>query len=302
MQPAFDPQAMRLHYFNAPNPHGAEGTHRLAVYEWGSPESPPILCIHGLTRNGRDFDFLARELASQYRVIAIDVAGRGKSDYFKDVRWYDNGVYLQDILAVAEWMNIQKFDWIGTSMGGIIGMTIASLMPEKINRLVLNDVGAFIPLEGLFRIMQYVGKKPRFDTFDEAERYLRTIMQPFGISDDLHWRHVLDHTLTRNEDGSVMLAYDPRIAEAFKIAISAVPELDNISLWMFWETIKCPTLILRGGDSDILPADVAHKMRDTHPNATLVEFKGVGHAPTLLEDSQIQAVTDWLEANPLTAA
>lgn len=292
---------MRMHSFDAPNPHGAKGTHKLAIYEWGAPDAPPIVCIHGLTRNARDFDFIARELASGYRVVCIDVAGRGRSEHLTDLRWYENGVYLQDILAALDWMNIQKFDWIGTSMGGIIGMTIASLMPEKISRLVINDIGAFIPVEGLFRIMQYVGKKMRFDNFDEAERYLRTVMTPFGISDDLHWRHVLDHSLIRHTDGSVSLSYDPKIAEAFKLALSALPELDNISLWMLWETITCPTLILRGAESDILPADVAHKMRDTHPNATLVEFKGVGHAPALLEDHQIRSVTDWLAANPLPA-
>lgn len=301
MPQEFDPSVMRQHFFDAPNPHGAKGTHRLAIYEWGSPDSPAILCIHGLTRNGRDFDFLARRLCSEYRIVCIDVAGRGKSENFSDIRWYENGVYMQDILAVAEWMNIPTFDWIGTSMGGIIGMMVASLVPGKITRLILNDIGALIPLEGLFRIMQYVGRKPKFDSFDEAERYLRAIMAPFAVTDDLHWRHIFDHTFIRHDDGSVTLAYDPNIGEASRLAVNSMETLSDVSLWMLWENIKCPVLILRGGDSDILPAEVAKKMVQTHANSTLLEFKGVGHAPTLFDNAQIQPVVDWLDANPLPA-
>ncbi|MCH2547648.1 MAG: alpha/beta hydrolase, partial [Alphaproteobacteria bacterium] len=281
-------------YFDAPNPHGAAGTHRIAFYEWGSPHAPVIICIHGLTRNGRDFDFLARALCNDYRVIAIDVAGRGNSDKLSDLRWYDNGIYMQDILALTERMNIQQFDWIGTSMGGIIGMMIASLVPNKITRLILNDIGALIPKEGLMRIGQYVGKQPLFPSLYEADAYMRKIMQPFGITHSDHWDHMLQHSLVHHSNGSVSFAYDPAIGDAFRLAASEIEKLEDISLWMLWESITCPALILRGEDSDILTKEVAAKMCDTHPNASLIEFEAVGHAPALMNEQQIGAITNWL--------
>lgn len=289
----------KTQYFDAPNPHGATGTHRMAFYEWGSPYAPPVVCVHGLTRNGRDFDYLARELAANHRVIAVDVAGRGNSDYLKELHWYDNATYMHDILALLERMNLSRFDWIGTSMGGIIGMMVASLMPGKITRLVLNDIGALIPAEGLMRIGEYVGKRERFNSIYEADSYLRKIMLPFGIKNPEHWDHVLMHTLVRQQDGSIRFAYDNNIGEAFRLAASQVEKLDDVSLWMLWEAVACPTLLIRGAQSDILPRDVALKMCETHNATTLVEFEGIGHAPTLMEKAQIQKIRDWLVANPL---
>ena len=294
-----DSNTPSLQFFDAPNPHGAGGTHKLAFYEWGSPYAPPVLCVHGLTRNGRDFDFLARKLTEHYRVIAIDMPGRGKSESLRDIRWYENGTYMQDALALAERMNLGKFDWIGTSMGGIIGMMIASLVPGKITRLVLNDVGALLPKEGLMRIGDYVGKKQHFSGMDEAIPYVQRIMAPFGVKEDAHWAHVFEHSFIRHADGQVSFAYDPGIGDAFRLAASEIEKLEDISLWMLWESIDCPTLILRGAESDILTREVAEKMCEMHENATLAEFPGIGHAPTLLEDGQIKVVADWLEAHPL---
>lgn len=289
----------KIQYFDAPNPHGAGGTHRIAFYEWGSPYAPPVLCVHGLTRNGRDFDHLAKRLAEHYRVIAVDVAGRGHSDKLEKIEWYENGVYMQDILALTERMNLQKFDWIGTSMGGIIGMMVASLMPGKITRLVLNDIGAMLPAIGLARIGEYVGRRERFDSLYEADSYLRKIMTPFGIKDPAHWDHVLMHSLVHHADGTVTFAYDANIGEAFRQAAAKLEQIEDISLWMLWEAIECPTLVLRGEKSDILPHDVATKMCAENAQATLVEFAGVGHAPTLMEDAQIDKIEEWLTAHPL---
>lgn len=289
----------KIQYFDAPNPHGASGTHRIAFYEWGSPYAPPVICVHGLTRNGRDFDHLAQRLAGHYRVIAVDVAGRGHSEHLANLEWYENGVYMQDILALAERMNLPRFDWIGTSMGGIIGMMVASLMPGRITRLVLNDIGALLPAAGLGRIGDYVGRHARFASLYEADRYLREIMAPFGITRPEHWDHVLMHSLVHHPDGTVTFAYDPNIGEAFRLAAAKLEKIEDISLWMLWEAITCPTLILRGGESDILPRDVAVKMCAQNEHATLVEFAGIGHAPTLMEDAQIDAIVNWLRANPL---
>lgn len=294
-----DSDSPHLQFFDAPNPHGAGGTHKLAFYEWGSPYAPPVICVHGLTRNGRDFDYLARALTEHYRVIAIDVPGRGRSEHLRDIRWYENGTYMQDVLALAERMNLERFDWIGTSMGGIIGMMMASLVPEKITRLVLNDVGALLPKAGLVRIADYVGKQPVFDSMDVAIQYIQRIMAPFGIKEDTHWAHVFEHSFTRLDDSRVAFAYDPGIGDAFRLAASEMEKLEDISLWMLWESIECPTLILRGAESDILTHEVAQEMCAKHPDATLVEFEGIGHAPTLMEDGQIKIITDWLEAHPL---
>lgn len=286
-------------YFAAPNPHDAEGTHRIAFYEWGNPYAPPVFCVHGLTRNARDFDMLAQRLAEHYRIIAVDVAGRGKSDRLRDLRWYENSTYMHDILALARHLHLPKFDWIGTSMGGIIGMMIAALVPNTITRLVLNDVGALLPKKGLMRIAEYVGVRDRFPTAKEAEAHLRAIMMPFGIARDEHWEHVMEHTLVHNADGTVSFAYDPAIGDAFRLAASQMEQIEDISLWMLWESIKCPALILRGEKSDILPHDVAVQMCAMHEQATLVEFANVGHAPTLMEEDQIGKIAEWLEANPL---
>lgn len=287
--------APRLQFFDAPNPHGTEGTHRIAFYEWGSPYAPPIFCVHGLTRNGRDFDHLARRLSQHYRILAIDMPGRGKSGRLTTITWYENGVYMQDALALAAHLRLERFDWIGTSMGGMIGMMIAAFAPEKISRLVLNDIGALIPKEGLSRIGEYVGKKSTFFSFLEAENHLRALFAPFGIRDEAHWKHFVEHSFVRHGDGSAQFAYDPAIGDAFRLAASCMEQLEDISLWMLWESIACPALILRGVESDILRHDVAVKMCAMKENATLVEFPGVGHAPSLMEDGQIAVICDWLK-------
>lgn len=269
------------------------------VYEWGSPYAPPIFCVHGLTRNGRDFDHLARALSGHYRVICIDMAGRGKSERLAQAAWYTNATYMHDILNVAERMNLAKFDWIGTSMGGMIGMMIAALEPGRITRLVLNDVGATLSAEGLRRICDYVGRTCDFPDIDTAQQTVRRLMQSFAITDDAHWAHVFEHSFIHHENGKVTLAYDPAIGDAFRLAVEEAGGIQEISLWMLWEAIDIPTQIIRGMESDILPRDVAVKMCETHPDASLVEFEGIGHAPTLMEDAQISAIADWLEENPL---
>lgn len=289
----------RLHFFDAPNPFGDAGSHRLAFYEWGNPYAPVIMCLHGLTRNARDFDFLAPALTEHYRVIAVDIPGRGKSGEFARSEWYDNSVYMQDILHLTEHLNIPRFDWIGTSMGGLIGMLIASLVPDKITRLVLNDIGAMLPKEGLLRIASYVGIQHCFANRGAAENALRLIMAPFGIREESHWQHVFRHSLVENKDGTVSLAYDPAIADNFKKLAGDMGEITDIELWMLWEEVNCPALILRGAESDILPRTVAEKMIAVHEGVTLVEFAGIGHAPTLMEQDQITAITRWLDKHPL---
>lgn len=286
----------RIHRTSLPNPHGHTGSHEITFYEWGDPFAPAIFCVHGLTRNGRDFDFLARVLAEDYRLICPDIAGRGKSAPFQQLQWYDNSTYMQDMLALAEHLNLSQFGWIGTSMGGIIGMMIAAFAPGKITRLVLNDVGAVLPKEGLERIATYVGRDSHFTDQLEAEQYLRQVMKPFNIQQDDHWAHVLEHSLEPLPNGGVRLAYDPNIGNAFRLVADSMG-IQDISLWMLWEAIRIPTLIIRGANSDVLPHAIAQQMCKGHPQAELVEFPGIGHAPTLMEDNQIAVIKNWLDCH-----
>ena len=287
----------RIHFFDTPNPNGEPGTHRIAFYEWGDPASPPLFCVHGLTRNGRDFDYLARALAEDYRVISVDVPGRGKSGPLDKPEWYHNGTYMQDILALAQHLGLEHFEWVGTSMGGMIGMMIAALAPGKITRMVLNDIGAELTKDGLERIATYVGRICEFPDYATADKTFRQLLMHFGVRDEEHWAHLMEHSLVKQPDGKVRLAYDPRLGDGFRMLIEQAGGIKDLSLWMFWDAIKIPVLIVRGETSDILTRDCAAKMCEANPNASLIEFAGVGHAPTLMESQQIEPVKRWLKAS-----
>ena len=280
---------MRTHQLRCLGPHGF---HRVTYYEWGDAENPRVvICVHGLTRNGRDFDALARALASQFRVVCPDVPGRGLSQWLTHKQDYGYPVYLADMAAIVARTGADKVDWVGTSMGGLIGMMLAAQPETPIRRLLLNDIGPFIPRAALERLALYVGKAPPFATFDELERYLRMVMAPFGALTDEQWRHLATHSSRRNDDGSLSLSYDPAIAQAF-----AGP-LQDVVLWPVWDAIRCPTLVLHGRESDLLLRPTAEEMTRRGPNAQLVEFAGIGHAPALMAADQIAVVSEFL-GNP----
>lgn len=270
---------------------GAGGPHRLHYYDWGDSDNPHVaLCVHGLTRNGRDFDWLAQKLSARCRVICPDVAGRGKSEWLANKEDYNYPTYVADMSALIASLGVEQVDWVGTSMGGLIGMLMAALPNPPIRRLVVNDVGPFIPKVALERIGFYVGKDPRFRNLKEVETILRLICSPFGPLTDDQWRHLAEHSSRLAEDGSRMLCYDPGIAWPFRQA------MQDVDLWSVWDTVRCATLILRGLDSDLLLAQTAHDMTQRGPRAKLVEFAGVGHAPMLMDEVQIRTVEDFLLA------
>ncbi len=265
-------------------------SHRISYTEWGSSNNPDVLfCVHGLTRNGRDFDRLAAKLSTHYRVICPDVAGRGKSGWLADKSLYHYGTYVADMVALIEALGIKRLDWLGTSMGGLIGMTIAAFHPGLIRQLVLNDIGPFVPGEALKRIGKYVGKAPHFASKSEAEAYMRMIFAPFGISRDEDWQHMVEHGVEQTESGLLRLAYDPAIAAVF-----AGKDMQDIDLWGLWESINSRALTIRGASSDILLPDTALRMSKEGPKASLLEFAGIGHAPALMEPTQVAAVERWL--------
>jgi pimeloyl-ACP methyl ester carboxylesterase len=268
---------------------GPHGFHRLHYYEWGKPDNGRVLiCVHGLTRTGRDFDSLARAMSKEYRVICPDVAGRGKSPWLLHKEDYGYPLYCSDMAALMARSGAQTVDWVGTSMGGIVGMLLAARSGSPIRRLIMNDVGAFIPATALDRLKLYVGKDPGFGSLEEAEAYLRTVSAPFGPLTDEQWRHLAATSFGRRDDGKWRWLYDPAIRNAF-----AGPPAD-VNLWTFYDLVQCPTLVLRGADSDLLPHETAVQMTSRGPKAQIVEFTGVGHAPMLMSEDQIRVVRDFL--------
>lgn len=269
------------------------GLHRMAYTEWGDPANTHVLlCVHGLTRSGRDFDMLARALARHYRVVCPDVVGRGKSGRLVDPAHYGVPQYVADMVTLIARLGVETVDWVGTSMGGLIGMSLAALPGSPVRRLVLNDVGPLITRESLQRIAAYVGTDPRFPDFNAALQYVRTVCAPFGPLDDGQWLHLTEHSVTQLADGQWAFLYDPRIAEPFK---NAFVEQD-IELWPYYDAIACPTLVVRGGESDLLAPEVWQAMGQRGPRASLAEIPGVGHAPMFMDEEQIAIVRDFLLA------
>ncbi len=269
---------------------------RLAWAEWG-PEAAGrvVVCVHGLTRNARDFDVLAQDLAGLgWRVVSVDVPGRGRSEWLRRPEDYAYPFYAAALAALIGRLGVEQVDWVGTSMGGLIGMMLAAQPASPIRRLVLNDIGAFIPQASLERIAQYVGRDPLFGSVDEVETYLRQVNAPFGPLSDAQWRHLASHSALRAEDGRWRLHYDPAIGKAFANA-----PIDDVALWPAWEPIACPVLILRGGESDLLSRETAAEMtrRGVAAQAGKVrvhEIAGVGHAPALMALDQIALVREFL--------
>lgn len=269
---------------------GPHGLHRMAYTEWGDPDNPDVVvCVHGLTRNGRDFDDLARALSGRYRVICPDVVGRGRSDWLGVKADYGFPLYVSDMVTLIARLDVPSVRWVGTSMGGIIGMLIASQPHTPITRLVLNDVGPVITAASLRRIGQYVGSAPRFPTMAAAEAYIREVSAPFGPLTDAQWHHLTAYSVRPVEGGFAMI-YDPGIGEVFR----QTPLVLDVSLWDVYDRIHCPTLALRGAESDLLEAAVLADMARRGPRARTVEFAGIGHAPMLMSADQIAVVRDFL--------
>lgn len=286
-----------IHELNCPNPTGLccknTGTHKMVYYEWGKGDRI-VLCLHGLTRNGRDFDYLAHNLAENgYRVLCPDIVGRGCSDWLEKTKWYGYPLYIADVMALVKHLDIGILDIIGTSMGGLMGMMLAASNPNLIRKMVINDIGPFIPKDALIRIANYVGQASSFANYDAAREYLFDYLQSFGVAGSEHFDHLMKHSFFI-KDGTYYLAYDPRIGDVFRDKKGNLTKIPDIDLWKVWDKIKCPVIILRGGDSDVLPKNVADKMRTSRIVEKVIEFTGVGHAPMLMDDKQISVIRNWL--------
>lgn len=269
----------------------ARGLHRMAYLEWGDARNRDVLvCVHGLTRSSRDFDELARALCGTFRVVCPDVAGRGDSERLADPSLYAVPQYVADMVTLIARLDVEAVSWVGTSLGGLVGMALAAQPQSPVARLVINDAGPVVSRASLERIAGYVGSKLRFETLEEAEAYVRTVSAPFGPHSDAQWRFLTETWLRRNDDGSWRPHYDPRIAQAFR---ATLPDKD-LELWPVYDAIRCPTLVLRGESSDLLSRDTTAQMAARGPKARTVEIPGVGHAPTLMHPNQIALVRDFL--------
>jgi pimeloyl-ACP methyl ester carboxylesterase len=272
------------------------GFHRLSYTEWGDEQSPHVvICVHGLARNARDFDVLAQALQSRCRVLCPDVAGRGQSAWLARKEDYAYPQYLADATALIARASAHlppdaRIDWVGTSMGGLIGLLLAAQPQHPIRRLVLNDIGPFVPKAAIERIASYIGKAAAFASMEEAERYVRVVSAPFGPLTDAQWRHLTEHSVHREAEGRWVLNYDPGIA------VPLAHQVRDVDLWDHWDRIDCPVLAVRGMESDVLLAHTAHEMTRRGPAARLREFPGIGHAPALMAADQVETVCDFLFA------
>ena len=296
-----------LNYVNCPD---AAGGHRMAYWQWGRPDSTHVVvCVHGLSRQGRDFDVLARTLCEQatdgIRVVCPDVVGRGESDWLKDPMGYQLRGYAADILALLAQLHAQapvvSLDWVGTSMGGLIGVAVCGTpglpLPTAVRRLVLNDVGPAIQWQAIVRIGTYLGQAGHFGSVQEAADAMWAISQSFGPHTPEQWLALSRPMLRRVSDAADAkwrLHYDPAIAVPFKLETEESARQGEIMLWQLYDNIKAETLVIRGQQSDLLSVQTAQAMTQRGPRARLVEFAGVGHAPTLVAADQVAAVTGFL--------
>ncbi len=269
----------------------------MAYKEWGDASNPNVLvCVHGLTRVSDDFDALAKALANDYRVICPDVVGRGRSGHFRDPQFYQVPQYVSDMVTLIARLDVASINWFGTSMGGVIGMALASLPSNPVRKLLLNDIGPSIDAEALARIGEYVGQKVHFASFDDAWQYVRAISLSFGTHSDEQWRKLASDVMRQDADGQWTFVYDPGLALPFKAVTAQSAQLDEQRLWAAYDAISCPTLVVRGADSDLLSRETAAAMSQRGPKAKVVELAGVGHAPTFLSEAQIAIAKEFFLA------
>lgn len=271
------------------------GLHQMAYWEWGAADNPRVLvCVHGLARQGRDFDTLARRLSDRYRIICPDVVGRGESDWLGDPRNYQLPQYVSDMVTLLARLGVAQVDWLGTSMGGLIGLALAAMPASPVRRFILNDVGPGIEFAALQRIAGYLGRAPLFESCQQGADYLRSISASFGPHTDEQWL-ALSRPMFKPDGDRCRLHYDPRIAQGLAGLTPELAKAGEAQLWAAYDALRCPTLLLRGAESDLLSRETAQAMTLRGPRAELHEFAGVGHAPMLVQPDQIAVVERFLD-------
>lgn len=271
------------------------GLHQMAYKEWGDPLNPKVLiCVHGVTRVSDDFDVLAQALENDYRVICPDVVGRGRSDHLANPQLYQLPQYVSDMVTLLARANADTVDWFGTSMGGLIGLVLAGMKHNPIRKLILNDVGPSLNFEALRRIGEYIGQDVRFDRFEDAAQFIRTISASFGSHDEAQWHKIVSDVLKQDTDGKWVRHYDLGLAVPVKAVTEESAALAQTMLWASYDAIRCDTLLVRGAESDLLSLETAQQMQQRGPHAQLREIAGVGHAPTFVHADQIAIAKEFL--------
>jgi len=273
------------------------GLHRMAYKEWGDPANPRVLvCVHGVTRVADDFDALARALADRYRVVCPDVVGRGRSGRLRDPQHYTVPQYVADMVTLVA--RVTRGDegvhWFGTSMGGLIGMVLASFPDSPVRRLVLNDIGPVLDPVAMARIGDYIGQDLRFPDFETGAKFVRDVSDAFGPHSEDQWHKLAADVLVQTEGGQWTRHYDPALARPFAAITPERAREDEARLWAAYDAIRCPTLLVRGETSDLFSRATAEAMTARGPRPELVEVKGVGHAPTFVQPEQIAIAREFL--------
>lgn len=270
---------------------GMTGSHALHYTEWGRRNAArTVVCVHGYSGNARDFDFLARALAQDARVVCLDVAGRGESDWLPSPLHYHFGQFLADIDTVIADLEVDEVEWVGTSMGGLLGMLLASRAASPVRRLVINDVGAFVPMDALQQIGRNLQAPARFDSLAGLEAHLRHTHREWGDISDAQYRHLAKHHARATADGGFRLHYDPQITRL----VQPFPLAPGIFFWDTWYRVRCPVLLIRGDTSEVLPPAVAETMLEIKPGTQLIEIPGAGHAPALMSPMEARIVREFL--------
>ena len=294
------------------------GLHRMAYYEWGDPDNEDVvLCVHGLTRTGRDFDVLAEHLSQRYRVVCPDIVGRGLSDWLAQPMHYAVPQYTADIVTLLARLQPKTLRWVGTSMGGLIALSYAGLLAHArhmtqhpparetatiddglvpIDRLVLNDVGPRVEAPSLARIGQYLAEPVSFDSFEAAVQYIKQTAASFGPHSDAQWEMLTRHYFVPSQ-GQWIKHYDPGIAVAFAGVSQDLITQGETLLWQAYRSVTAPTLIMHGEQSDLLLAETVDAMLQANDRAQAHTVKGVGHAPSLIVEDQIQIVSRFLQGD-----
>lgn len=291
-----------------------EGFHNIAYTEWGSwtPGLPTVICVHGYTRNGRDFDALASYLSNNGRhVFCPDIVGRGESSWLKQHQHYNFPQYITDMNALLARTRTQHIDWIGTSMGGIIGMMLAALPNSPIRRLILNDVGPQIPVHGLRRLAKYIGNEPDFKSMADAKEYFKANYKEFGITTEQQWDTFTANSVEQRAPNIFRVKVDPGVKNP-KSTLQMVADffhhpqrslegiLYDVDLWYIWKKIQCPVLVIHGVHSDLLTTAIIKRMQRTHEATYLLEIENAGHAPALLDPDEHAEIANWLNSKITT--